>query len=432
MPSLSGDQSPWSRMSDNDTGEAGINESAGSHGLRSDEVAVAVRPSTDGSNKSRKMVVLDTSTLEKDFRPQMSRVSHASRASRASRMSIDLVSEAMTEVIEGFEPLGAYCRRLIKYHSRLLIGSVVLVAIGVAGGMAIEGWGFLTSLYVIVQISTTIGYGDVTVDREWMRLFMTIYVLLSLLVVANFLNVLLNAVIERHSTAMLESLVKLQVAVKSDLRDARDARRRLGKFNEVAVSGVLFAVAILAGTVFYRIAESCTCSYGVSEIAECDDSSYETCMRTGGHEHTWISAFYMAVITVTTVGFGDYTPKSTAGRIFGIFWMTLGVAATGFFISAVSKVIAKDPDNEIQGAEGIDEVLFQSMDKDGNGYLTKAEYTRFVLVKYGFLSMDVLREIDEKYDSMDLGRRGRVTFEMVQQAADMARAGSDPKANSAR
>lgn len=421
VASLSWEQTPKSGTSD--PGKADAEELLEDNGARSSEVTVEItQPTTTEHSGLTPRAMVVGSSSQKALRPQMSRLSYA------SRISADLVSEAMTEVLQGIEPLGAYCTRLVRYHSRLLVGSIVLVAIGVAGGMAIEGWSFLTSLYVIVQISTTIGYGDVTVDREWMQLFMTVYVLLSLLVVANFLNVLLNAVIERQRTAMLESLVKLQVAVHSKIHNKRDARRRLGKFNEVVVSGILFVFAIVVGMVFFRIVERCTCSYGVSGIRGCDNSSYEMCVSTGGHEHTFITTFYMAVITVTTVGFGDYTPKSTAGRIFGIFWMTLGVAATGFFISAVSKIIAKDPDNEIGGAEAIDEAIFQSMDKDGNGYLTKAEYTRFVLVRHGFLPLDVLREIDEKFDSMDMHRRGRVTFHMVQQAADLARASSDPKA----
>jgi len=225
VASLSWEQTPKSGTSD--PGKADAEELLEDNGARSSEVTVEItQPTTTEHSGLTPRAMVVGSSSQKALRPQMSRLSYA------SRISADLVSEAMTEVLQGIEPLGAYCTRLVRYHSRLLVGSIVLVAIGVAGGMAIEGWSFLTSLYVIVQISTTIGYGDVTVDREWMQLFMTVYVLLSLLVVANFLNVLLNAVIERQRTAMLESLVKLQVAVHSKIHNKRDARRRLGKFNK--------------------------------------------------------------------------------------------------------------------------------------------------------------------------------------------------------
>ncbi len=45
--------------------------------------------------------------------------------------------------------------------------------------------------------------------------------------------------------------------------------------------------------------------------------------------------------------------------------------------------------------------------------MTKAEYTRYILLKHGFLPRDVLREIDQKYDSMDVFRTGKVTMEMI-------------------
>jgi len=411
------------------TGQQQQQQESHEHHVRMADVAVTITTETSMgspspaarhhrtvSPHSTPSVQLASPNGPKVLRNQASKLSHHSHISHWS-----YISEAMTEVAEGLEPLWAYCTRLVQHHRRLLAGSILLVSLGVAGGMAIEGWSFLTSLYVIVQISTTIGYGDVTVDRDWMKLFMTFYVLASLFVLANFVQVMLTTIIHRHCHMMHNQLVKMEVIAYSNIENEREARKRLGRFNEVFVSGVLFALAIIVGTVFYRTIESCTCSYGTSQedfgLESCDDRSYETCALTGGLEHTWITAFYMSVITVTTVGFGDYTPKSVAGRIFGILWMMLGVAATGLFITAVSQVIAKDPDVEIHTPDSIDENLFRSMDKDGNGYLTKAEFTRYVLVRQNFLPMDVLREIDEKFDMMDLSRRGKVTFDQVQQAA---------------
>merc|ERR1740121_3485566 len=121
-------------------------------------------------------------------------------SSRMSRHTMNsFVSDAMMEAIQGLEPLSTYVMRLIRFHRCLILASFIMVFIGVLGGMAIEEWNFLTSMYVIVQIITTIGYGDVTVEKEWMKLFMTFYVVLSLVFVANFLNIFLKTIIERHA-----------------------------------------------------------------------------------------------------------------------------------------------------------------------------------------------------------------------------------------
>jgi len=129
-------------------------------------------------------------------------------------------------------------------------------------------------------------------------------------------------------------------------------------------------------------------------------------VATGGVAHTWISAVYMSVITVTTVGFGDFTPKSHIGRIFGIFWMTLGVAATGVFLERMSSVLAPDSGEGGAGVAVTSEDVFQRVDKDGKGFLTKAEYTRYILARQGYLPLEVLQQIDDAYERMDVGASG--------------------------
>ena len=87
---------------------------------------------------------------------------------------------------------------------------------------------------------------------------------------------------------------------------------------------------------FYSNYESCACSYGVSAVTGCEASSCDT---TGGSTVDWDEACYMAVITMTTVGFGDFSPKTEAGRVFGLFWMFFGVLMTGNFVTAIGGVI---------------------------------------------------------------------------------------------
>mmetsp|Transcript_47592 Transcript_47592/g.152958 ORF Transcript_47592/g.152958 Transcript_47592/m.152958 type:complete len:451 (-) Transcript_47592:235-1587(-) len=401
--------------------------------LPADEVAGSAAPAADG-------VVVDVG--DSDPKTPRSRVSRRAVAKSKSMLSTHL-NDFLSEAAQGFEPIWFVCSRLVRHHYRLLLCCLLLIAIGVAGGMAIEGWDFLTSLYVIVQISTTIGYGDVTVDDQLMQLFMSFYVLAILFVVANFLNILLQEIIQRHHRFLHKRLIEFEVMVHSGTENHRDAMKRFRKFNEVIASGSLFLFFIIVGTVFYRLAESCTCSYGTSRhdygLTQCNSESTETCLATGGLQKTWISALYMSVITVTTIGFGDYTPKSMGGRIFGVVWMLVSVPATAFFISAVSKVVGQgDPADaerdskprrfasnarlpSMESLASVDRTVFNVMDRSGTGRLTKAEYTRYVLVNRGFLPLDVLTEIDRKFDCIDFTGSGSITFDMIEAASGYKR-----------
>lgn len=50
---------------------------------------------------------------------------------------------------------------------------------------------------------------------------------------------------------------------------------------------------------------------------------------------TWLESIYMATETVTTVGYGDFPPKSDGGRIFAVFFMLLGGGTVLFAITTL-------------------------------------------------------------------------------------------------
>lgn len=74
----------------------------------------------------------------------------------------------------------------------------------------------------------------------------------------------------------------------------------------------LFVAAVTYGTVGYRVIEG----------------------------WSWFDALYMTVITLTTVGFSELHPMSTAGRTFTITLVTVGVVMLFAIIGVVAQVIA--------------------------------------------------------------------------------------------
>jgi polar amino acid transport system substrate-binding protein len=68
-------------------------------------------------------------------------------------------------------------------------------------------------------------------------------------------------------------------------------------------------------------------------------------MRPHNHESvvdTLRDGFYWAVVTMTTVGYGDKTPKTTAGRLIAVVWMLASVALISILsTSIVSRMTAE-------------------------------------------------------------------------------------------
>jgi len=58
---------------------------------------------------------------------------------------------------------------------------------------------------------------------------------------------------------------------------------------------------------------------------------------------TLIDSFYLSAQTVTTVGFGDIAPKTTAGKIFSTIYMLVGVGVVLFALtSAVQSIVQSE------------------------------------------------------------------------------------------
>jgi hypothetical protein len=243
---------------------------------------------------------------------------------------------------------------------------------------------------------------------------MSAYVVGTILIIGTLLTEAMDTFVQKNTEYLRKQLRRVQ----DKMQERYSARQRPlppappSEVFNLFVSFLLFAVFVGFGTIFYALYEGCSCSYGVSKIDGCLDHEYYACVATGGAVKTWIDAFYMAMITLTTVGFGDHSPKSWEGRIVGCVWMMLGVVVTANFASRFGQLIlAENRDN--RRIENVCREIFDSIDTNKDGTLDRLEFRSYALLKFGLVTQEDLDEIDQLFSTIDQDGSGELTFREV-------------------
>ena len=267
-----------------------------------------------------------------------------------------------------------------------------------------QGWHPLTALYVVVQIVTTIGYGDITVTTEE-KVFMTFYVLLGTVLVAKIINDVGEEVLESASVRVDANLHRVEKYLSSSMEHGHCS----AAMHKLIAASLILLFFILLWVSFFAFYEDCSCSYGYTHVEGCVE---EKCEETGGSTKSLIDATYMAVITFSTVGFGDYTADTLLGRFFASVFMCLGVVAFFNLVAAVADIIS-ELQRFYKNQLRLSRESFQQIDRDGSGRINKTEFQIYMMLRQGRITTTQLRRLDAIFDCMDRDGSGKLSYEEI-------------------
>eukprot|EP00927_Polykrikos_kofoidii_P011725 TRINITY_DN15007_c0_g1_i1.p1 TRINITY_DN15007_c0_g1~~TRINITY_DN15007_c0_g1_i1.p1 ORF type:complete len:414 (+),score=36.38 TRINITY_DN15007_c0_g1_i1:46-1242(+) len=310
----------------------------------------------------------------------------------------------------------------------LVLPPVALVGSGVGALMMLEGWPASTSMHVVSQTITTVGWGDITVTSDSAKIFLSLYAIAILLVIAYYDSLFtINWMGYRSRTVglhMRRDLFLDNAASCSFLRVA------VNQFCTVFVSLSPILSFIVIGSLYFFFNEACVCkktAHIETESASCiDTQGFEKCVETGGFSQSLVDIVYMTVISLCSIGFGDYHPwaADSVGTTFSVFWIILGVAATAVSITNLSDAffgmeLARKFETK-ESLSTIDDAALGKIEKDASGRLSRAEYLSWMLIKCDLISQEVIDEINSSYDKLDPGRTNRVPFAYIKSEKEAA------------
>ncbi|KAB2081819.1 hypothetical protein ES319_A05G157200v1 [Gossypium barbadense] len=232
----------------------------------------------------------------------------------------------------------------------------------------------------------TIGYGDITPNSVTTKLFSILFVLVGF----GFIDILLSGMVsymldlqENYLLRTVQHGGQKKDSTRSYIIDVNKGRMRIRMKVELALGVVVLCIGIGVGAMHF-----------VESLG-------------------WLDSFYLSVMSVTTVGYGDRVFRTLPGRLFATIWLfvsTLAVARAFLYLAEAR--VDKRHRKMTKWVLGHDLTIseFLAADIDNNGFVSKLEFVIYKLKEMRKVSKKDIMQICETFDRLDIGNCGKITL----------------------
>lgn len=240
------------------------------------------------------------------------------------------------------------------------------------------------SIYLLIQILTTVGYGDVVPHHFAGKLFTSAYVLIAI--------VMITALVTQAAESIM---LQQKVNVKLDKGvDQEPESKYANLLWNVSIFGTVMSVGVLYCLLF---------------PAEFIKPLAKTDIGQEAISNEFVDALYFVIITMTTVGFGDIYPATDQGRIVMSIWMIVAVGSTASLVGSFTETLLKIKAD--MRVTQLSAKLLQELDTSGDGQVSQYEFLVFMLKKYDLVQTDTIADIEANFKSLDKDGSGYLSAE---------------------
>lgn len=331
-------------------------------------------------------------------------------------------------------------------HSKLGIKFVVAycagyLALSVAAFSCLlePSWTVIDSLYFAVATFTTVGYGDLSPSTTAGKVFTIFFSLYGISILGIALGIIGTNISEVQETAMKEvrhlaskrlltlfdelpqgekntsSNTKRQVmpSVSSSLTNSYLAQLSTNNASSENLGTTIAAsehdpeedrhIAHQIGSI---LISQLPILSTILTIAVCLGKKYEG--------WSTLTSVYYCWITLTTVGYGDFTPKSQQMRLFAVVFLPLWVAVDGEIIGRIAGVFVGRQEKRAERRFLARELTAHDllvMDTHGTGDVSFDEFLSYVLVAMHKVDQETINELRAVFESRDMNGSGTIMRE---------------------
>jgi len=280
--------------------------------------------------------------------------------------------------------------------TKTVVLALIVTIVYLLGGMLIfymcqmnqeeDKWSMTQSLYYCVVTISTVGYGDLTPTTALGKWFAIFYMLLGIGLVGLALGIVGGFLMARQEALLMKAV---ETAGKK-----RKAKKKLSptQWRLIGALGILVTFVGIGAIGFYFL----------------DD------MKDNGLTAT--DAFFLAVQTVTTVGYGSPTIQNTATQWFAIPYILISTllvaAALGTFADVfIERQQEKMAERILKADFDLEAIL--AMDTDGDASIDMAEFLEYMLVKMGKVSKIDIEKVKNQFRELDVDNSGALDAEDI-------------------
>ncbi|XP_011040336.1 PREDICTED: two-pore potassium channel 5-like [Populus euphratica] len=270
----------------------------------------------------------------------------------------------------------------------LLLG-VIIYSFNTDHFSGIETHPVVDALYFCIVTMCTIGYGDITPLTPVTKVFACVFVLVGFGFIDILLSGLVNYVLDLQESMILTGIEMGKnrnhegFSATDYIFDVKKGRMRIRLKVGLALGVVVLCIGI--GTLVLYFLE----------------------------DLDWIDSVYLAVMSVTTVGYGDRAFKTLPGRLFAAIWLlvsTLAVARAFLYLAEarVDKRHRRITNWVLHRDITVEDLL--AADMNNHGFISKSEYVIYKLKEMGKIGEKDILQICNQFSKLDPNNLGKITL----------------------
>ena len=299
------------------------------------------------------------------------------------------------------------------------------VGMGVGFYSSVTGWSPLEALYFVVVTLTSVGYGDLVPTGDDVRLFTALYILLGVGILGTALGEVVSSLLNVDATPAGRVIKWLSGAGQSTQEgggEGGDAKPGVESQSEMdQLMGGESAQETLIKTL----------------------TSVGACLALGSVAFYWlepgitpVQAFYNAVVTSTTVGYGDLTPTTPQAQAFVCAYALFGTILLARSLGALANIplerrriyqqqLVLDQYGGELDAEELDDLQatlteLELCDAD-RGYCTRSDFALAMLVRQDKVTRGDVQAALGTFAKLDIDGSGELDDDDVQAWLDKQR-----------